>query len=110
MESSLSLGGAITFLAFFHQNYKTTINIVTASHSFTQFSTLAKTHTTTAREPSIYLWVDLYFKVTQNKGTSGIIVFCFKNHLFPQKYECTKDNRQKIGLLQKRGILYSKLA
>ena len=24
------------------------------SHSFTQFSTLAKTHTTTAREPSIY--------------------------------------------------------
>ena len=30
------------------------IYIVTASYSFTQFSTLAKIHTTTAREPSIY--------------------------------------------------------
>ena len=28
--------------------------IVTVSYSFTQFSTLAKTHTATAREPSIY--------------------------------------------------------
>ena len=34
---------------------KTTINIVTVSYSFTQFSTLAKIHTTTAREPSIYV-------------------------------------------------------
>ena len=34
---------------------KTTLNIVTVSYSFTQFSTLAKIHTTTAREPSIYL-------------------------------------------------------
>ena len=33
---------------------KTTRNIVNASYLFTQFSTLAKTYTTTAREPSIY--------------------------------------------------------
>ena len=33
---------------------KTTLNIVNVSYSFTQFSTLAKTYTTTAREPSIY--------------------------------------------------------
>ena len=38
---------------------KTTINIVTVSHSFTQPSTLAKTHTTTAREPSMYAIVPL---------------------------------------------------
>ena len=33
----------------------TFLYIVTVSYSFTQFSTLAKIHTTTAREPSIYL-------------------------------------------------------
>ena len=33
---------------------KTTLNIVNVSYSFTQFSTLAKIYTTTAREPSIY--------------------------------------------------------
>ena len=33
---------------------KTTLNLVTASYSFTQFSTLAKINTTTAREPSIH--------------------------------------------------------
>ena len=39
---------------------KTTINIVTASYSFTQFSTLAKIHTTTAREPSIYTLIGVF--------------------------------------------------
>ena len=34
---------------------KKTRNIVNASYSFTQFSTLAKIYTTTAREPSIYI-------------------------------------------------------
>ena len=33
---------------------KTTRNIINASYLFTQFSTLAKTYTTTAREPPIY--------------------------------------------------------
>ena len=33
---------------------KTTLNIVNASYLFTQFSTLAKIYTITAREPSIY--------------------------------------------------------
>ena len=33
---------------------KTTLNIVNVSYSFTQFSTLAKIYTTTAREPSIH--------------------------------------------------------
>ena len=34
-----------------------TTNIVTVSYSFTQFSTLAKIHTTTAREPSMYVCI-----------------------------------------------------
>ena len=34
---------------------KTTLNIVNVSYSFTQFSTLAKIYTITAREPSIYV-------------------------------------------------------
>ena len=41
---------------------KTTLNIVNVSYSFTQFSTLAKNYTITAREPSIYAvvaWFDL---------------------------------------------------
>ena len=33
---------------------KTTLNIVNASYLFTQFSTLARIYTITAREPSIY--------------------------------------------------------
>ena len=38
------------------------LNNVTVSYSFTQFSTLAKIHTTTTREPSIYLEFRLVLK------------------------------------------------
>ena len=47
-------------VANFIERNKTTINIVTVSYSFTQFSTLAKIHTTTAREPSIYVTQSLH--------------------------------------------------
>ena len=47
---------------------KTTRNIVNASYLFTQFSTLAKIYTTTAREPSIYV-TDLPYE------TSVLILF-----------------------------------
>ena len=45
---------------------KPTRNIVNASYLFTQFSTLAKIYTTTAREPSIYANLvnfEVYLKV-----------------------------------------------
>ena len=44
----------VIFEIFGYYPYKTTLNIVNASYSFTQFSSLAKIYTTTAREPSIY--------------------------------------------------------
>ena len=48
----------VRFLSF---KNKTTLNIVNVSYSFTQFSTLAKIYTTTAREPSIYLTLEKSF-------------------------------------------------
>ena len=53
---------------------KTTLNIVTVSYSFTQFSTLAKIYTTTAREPSIYDKVVSLIEVTlKNSGFWGCL-------------------------------------
>ena len=37
-----------------------TLNIVNASYLFTQFSTIAKIYTTTAREPSIYIYIYIH--------------------------------------------------
>ena len=43
-----------------------TLNIVNAPYLFTQFSTLAKTYTITAREPSIY--PELCYVVPKDQG------------------------------------------
>ena len=56
LSSGVPQGGVISPLILSLEN-KTTRNIVNASYLFTQFSTLAKTYTTTAREPSIHTYI-----------------------------------------------------
>ena len=48
------------------------------SYLFTQFSTLAKTHTTTAREPSIYS--PLRLKMTKILGKKTIVLVSFQGY------------------------------
>ena len=50
------------------------LNSVNASYSFTQFSTLAKIYTITAREPSIYISKCMYVCIlSMHLGTAGKI-------------------------------------
>ena len=75
---------------------KTTLNIVNVSYSFTQFSTLDKTYTTTAREPSIYtqlhnstFFANLDF-YQGNKNKEADFYQCSKNKE-ADFYQCSKN-------------------
>ena len=57
-------------------------NFINESHLFAQGKTLAKTYTTTAREPSIYFYLIFICYIIGQRATICIQIFTIENSRF----------------------------